>query len=455
LSAVVVGAGLAGSAAALALAEAGVDVAQVAAAPGATALSAGTLDVAGASPGIPTLPWRDALRGTPLLPRERLALHRRGAPSHPWAQLFGAGDDPSQPEREVDAGVARLAGWLAPAGLGLAGGLGANRLLATVAGTLRVADFAFAPAAGGDLLAAHEIAVVDVPPLEGFDARALARILAREIEVLGLPKRPVSVVHPKLPEPLLAAPSPARVAARLDGADARTVLAQACQGLGAPGRLLLFPPILGIAAGAELVAALEASSGGRVAEALAFPPFALAGFRLQRALDAALAAAGVRRIAAHVRRLASGAGARLRVVLAEEPASLDAEAVVLATGRFTSGGLGADLGVVAEPLLGLPLYDADGRRIDGIPARRSARKGYGNEQPLFSAGVRTDRRLRPLGANGRPYHGRLFAAGDLLGGFDPARERTGLGVALVTGLRAARAVVEALHAPPSRTGDVP
>jgi glycerol-3-phosphate dehydrogenase subunit B len=264
----------------------------------------------------------------------------------------------------------------------------------------------------------------------------------------------VSVVHPKLPEALFAEASPARVAARLDGFDARAALASACEGLGAEGRVLLFPPVLGIADTAALVDALEASSGARVAEALAFPPHALAGFRLQRALDAALASAAVRRIPGRVRRVAPGEGDALRLTLDEPRAPLDADAVVLATGRFASGGLAAGRESVAEPLLGLPLYDADGRRIDGIPARRSARKGYGNEQPLFSAGVRTDRRLRPLAANGRPLHARLFAAGDLLGGFDPARERTGLGVALVSGLRAARATAETLRAP-SRAGDVP
>jgi glycerol-3-phosphate dehydrogenase subunit B len=120
---------------------------------------------------------------------------------------------------------------------------------------------------------------------------------------------------------------------------------------------------------------------------------------------------------------------------------------VLATGRFVGGGLEAGPEAVREALLGLPLYDGDGRRVDGVPAWRSARKGYGNEQPLYAAGVRTDRRLRPLGSHGRPQHARLFAAGDLLGGFDPSRERTGLGVALLSGIQAGRAAAEALRRP--------
>jgi glycerol-3-phosphate dehydrogenase subunit B len=210
--------------------------------------------------------------------------------------------------------------------------------------------------------------------------------------------------------------------------------------------VLLFPPVLGLDATAPLIAALEGRSGARVGEALAFPPHALNGYRLQRALDAALRRAGVERVSGRVRSVGATEFERLSLSL-EEGSRLDADAVVLATGRFVGGGLAAGSDAVREPLLKLPLYDGDGRRIDGIPAHRSARKGYGNEQPLFSAGVRTDRRLRPLAAQGHPRHARIFAAGDLLGGFDPGRERTGLGVALLSGIQAGRAALETLRAP--------
>jgi len=448
VSVAVIGAGLAGAAAALTLREAGLEVVQLSAGPGATALVSGTLDVAGASPGIATLPWRDPLRGHALLPRERFALHRRGAATHPYAQLFGGADEAERSEREIEAELLRLAAWLAPEGLALAGSLAANRLLPSVPGTLRVADYALGPVAGADVLQAAELGVVDLPALEGWDARALARTLAHELEALGLRQLPLSVVRPALPEALLCERSPARLAAALDGAAAQAALAAAVRGLGAEGRVLLFPPVLGIAASAPLLAALEAASGSRVGEALAFPPHALNGFRLQRALDAALCRAGVSCIRGRVRSVLASNPERLTLVFAEGSRQrIEADAVVLATGRFVGGGLEAGPDAVHEPLLSLPLYDGDGRRIDGIPAHRSARKGYGNEQPLFSAGLRTDRRLRPLAAHGRPRHARLFAAGDLLGGFDPGRERTGLGVALLSGIHAGRAAFETLRAP--------
>jgi glycerol-3-phosphate dehydrogenase subunit B len=116
---------------------------------------------------------------------------------------------------------------------------------------------------------------------------------------------------------------------------------------------------------------------------------------------------------------------------------LEAEVVLLACGRFLGGGLREHEGGVHETLLDLPLYDESGVRIDGSVPSRLVRPSPEAPQRLFSSGVRTDSRLRPLGADGEPFFENLFAAGDLIGGFDPSTERTGLGVALLTGLRAA------------------
>ena len=93
-------------------------------------------------------------------------------------------------------------------------------------------------------------------------------------------------------------------------------------------------------------------------------------------------------------------------------------------------------------MLDLPLYDARDARMDGRPARASLRRRYLDAQPLFSAGVRTDARLRPLSTpGGNVLFPNVFVAGDLLGGFDPSRERTGLGVALLSGVLAARSAL--------------
>ncbi len=193
--------------------------------------------------------------------------------------------------------------------------------------------------------------------------------------------------------------------------------------------------MLGLDPAAGTRAWLEATAGCRVAELVGAPSLSLAGFRLARALDAALARAGVERIAERVQRV-EVEGVRVCAVQMQGAATLPCDALVLATGRFVGGGIAERGGQLVEPLLGLPLHDLAGRRIDGLAASQLVRPDYDGEQPLFGAGVRTDMRLRPLGANGLPRFANCFAAGDLLGSFDPARDRTGLGVALLSGRRA-------------------
>jgi glycerol-3-phosphate dehydrogenase subunit B len=138
-------------------------------------------------------------------------------------------------------------------------------------------------------------------------------------------------------------------------------------------------------------------------------------------------------------------GVAFRPEGAEAGSSLPADAVVLATGRFLGGGIEEGPHGLREPLLGLPLFDDRGHRVDGLPARAALRPRLLDAQPLFSAGVRVDARLRPRAAPEAAPQGavlpNVFAAGDLVGGFDPARERTGLGVALVTGHLAARSAL--------------
>jgi len=445
VKAVVVGGGLAGSSAALELASRGADTTLVSAAPGATALSWGTLDVAAASPlRRGGLPLRDAASGRPLAPIGRMHAVAAANAAHPYATLLRA----REPEDEVKEAVVALDAWLAPSGLRVHGSLARTRWLADVHGSLRAADLAFSGAGEGDLDSADEIALVDVPGLPGFEVRSALRTLAAEMAAVGIASRALSIVRLALPASLrdLTA-QPARFARCLDTDAVRGALQGAVAALGAEGRLLLFPPVLGLEPAAGTRAWLEATAGCRAAELVGAPSLSLAGFRLDRALAVALDRGRVKRITGRVQRIDLD-GARVRgVQLATrnaagppnhqaDAATLACDALVIATGRFVGGGIVERGGQLVEPLLGLPLHDLAGRRVDGLAARQLVRRDYEGEQPLFGSGVRTDMRLRPLGADGLPRFANCFAAGDLLGSFDPARDRTGLGVALVSGRRA-------------------
>lgn len=121
---------------------------------------------------------------------------------------------------------------------------------------------------------------------------------------------------------------------------------------------------------------------------------------------------------------------------------ITARAWVLASGRFTGGGVVRDR-ALREPLLGLPILAAEGGQA-GVhlayrPSATLTHRDRRTGQPLLSAGIQVDARLRPLGEDGEPVHERLFAAGAVIGGHEAAVDGAGLGLAILTGWLAGRA----------------
>ena len=103
---------------------------------------------------------------------------------------------------------------------------------------------------------------------------------------------------------------------------------------------------------------------------------------------------------------------------------------MLATGGFASGGLELDSRWQArETALGLP--------VGGVPGRGEERfvAGYFDEQPMARAGVVVDGDLRPAEATTN-----VHVAGATLAGAAPWREKSGDGIALATGYRAAELI---------------
>lgn len=120
------------------------------------------------------------------------------------------------------------------------------------------------------------------------------------------------------------------------------------------------------------------------------------------------------------------------IASAGHPRKIAAREFILAAGGFESGSLQMDsYGKVSEKVFDLPLVGAEGEMIHG--------DYWGKDQPLFRAGVRVDAQMRPLDQSGQPVYTNLHAAGGIIGGSVRWREKSGDGIALVTGLRAADA----------------
>jgi glycerol-3-phosphate dehydrogenase subunit B len=413
---IVVGTGVAGLCAALRLAESGARVLVLAKGVGATHLSGGTIDVLGYAPERVERP-ADALAGLP--------------PEHPYA-LIGA----DAVGAALEWFKQRIAsGSLAP--YSYTGAIEENLLLPTALGAARPTAVVPVTMAAGDLREGRPVCVVGFRPLKDFHAA----LLADNLERAGVRARAFEL--DLAPEGRADANSLAYARGFDDPAFRAGVTAQVVGRLAAEERVA-FPAVLGIARPHAVWEELEQRFGRPVFEVPTLPP-SVPGMRVFAILREALRRAGGRVILnAVVTGAERDAGrvdvVRARVGLREERHAADW--LVLATGGFASGGLELDSRWAArETALGLPVAGVPG------PGEERFRPGYLDDHPIARAGVAVDRELRPVDAAGERVLENVLVAGATLAGAEPWREKSGDGISVATGHRAAELVLAASSAP--------
>jgi glycerol-3-phosphate dehydrogenase subunit B len=297
--------------------------------------------------------------------------------------------------------------------------------------------------AGGDLRSGDPVCVVGFRALKDFHAALLADNLERS----GLGVRARAVELDLRPEERVDANALGFARAFEDEAFRNAVVSQVADRLRADERAA-FPAVLGIADPHGVWAAVEHGLGRPAFEVPTLPP-SVPGMRLFAILRAALRKAGGSVVLNNVVIGAERAGGRVsalrtRVGLREERRGADW--VVLATGGFASGGLALDSRWQArEPALGLPITGAPG------PGEERFRPGYFDDHPMGRAGVAVDRELRPVDAAGERVLENVVVAGATLAGAEPWREKSGDGLSLSTGHKAAELVLAA-SAPAAAVG---
>jgi glycerol-3-phosphate dehydrogenase subunit B len=412
--ALVVGGGLAGLTAALRLAQGGCRVTLVAKGVGGLPLSPATLDVMGYAP--------ERVER----PREAAEAVARDRPGHPYARLA--------------EGLHAALGWFREQvpELDYAGTLDENLLLPTAIGVAKPSALAPRSMAGGDLRAGGRLLIVGFDAFKDFHPRLVAENLARA-ELPGGAVEARSITIAASPRPGEADVSGLVFARAFDDPSFRREVAAEVRSRVAEGEAVGVPALLGLDRAAEAWSDLQEAIGAPVFE-IPVPPPSPPGLRLQRALTRAVKRAGGRVVIGPAAVGGEADGDRLAGVVIDRSGRRSlhrAGAVVLATGGFASGGLEVDShGAVRETVLGLP--------VAGVPepgARLTGR--YLEPQPLLSAGLRVDERMRPLGSGGTPAHANLHAAGEILAGAAPWLEASGEGLAIAGGVAAASAILGA------------
>jgi glycerol-3-phosphate dehydrogenase subunit B len=417
--AVVIGAGLAGLTTAVRLAEAGAGVLVLAKGVGATHLSPCTVDVLGYDPERVDRPL-EALR--------RLVDAR---PDHPYALV---GPD----------GVAAAVEWFKGCFVGgpldpyaYAGGTEENLLLPTAVGVPRPSAVVPESMAAGDVRGDGEVCVVGFRALKDFHPLLLADNLGR---LTGVRARGIEL--DAIPEGRVDANALAFARAFDDAGFRAQVISLLAGRLGADERVAL-PAVLGLADPHGVWSDLQARLGRPVFEVPTLPP-SVPGMRVFATLRERLRRAGGRMVLNNVVTGADRTAGRISAVRSNvglREVRYGADWVVVATGGVASGGVELDSRWAGhETALGLP--------VAGVPpvGADRFRPGYFDEHPMGRAGVAVDADQRPVDAAGERVLDNVLVVGATLAGAEPWREKSGDGISLATGFRAAGLILERVGA---------
>jgi glycerol-3-phosphate dehydrogenase subunit B len=417
----VIGAGMAGMAAALFAAERGLRCVQIGNG-GSLLFASGLLDLLGVYPVVERRLWQS--------PYEALALLAREQAGHPLARLDVA---------SIRTAFGSFVTALAEAGLAYAPLGERNRNVLTSIGTVKTTF-----GVPGSMMAGAA-ALVTRPPCLLVDFRGLREFSARQI-VATLGQRWPGLRHHRVAFPG-AESAPELYAAHLARALESRKTCERTISLVKPllgdARVLGFPAILGLARAGEVHAAFEQGLGVPVFE-IPTMPTSVPGLRLLAALETALSRRGVRRRhQATVRALVFDAGAgtaTLELDGVQGGERVRARTVVLATGRFTGRGLTAHRAQVRESIIGLPVHQPGSR---DTWHQRDFLDPSGHA--INRAGLEIDGAWRPLDAAGKPAWPRLFAVGSILAHQDWMRAKCGSGLAIATAWGAVEQVARQLH----------
>ena len=192
---------------------------------------------------------------------------------------------------------------------------------------------------------------------------------------------------------------------------------------------MVLPAVFGLS-GSEPLQKLRSMMGVPVYVIATLPP-SLLGMRVQNVLRKHFVELGGNIF--HESKVTSGiiSGGEVTSIASGYSETVTADNYILATGSFQSHGLVADYRKVSEPLFNLDIDAASSRTGWTRPA-------IFESQPYMSFGVSTDSHLHPL--RGATAVRNLYAVGSVLSGHNALAQADGTGVSLITALAAAASI---------------
>jgi glycerol-3-phosphate dehydrogenase subunit B len=413
----IIGTGMSGMSAALFAANRGFSTALIGSS-GEIIFASGLLDLLGVHPIGERKTWRDPWAG--------IAALKRSNPTHPYARLT---------KKDILAAFDELLDFLEKSGIPYRRKIKGNSEVPTALGTTKLTYCV--PRTmwrGVEALADKKpCLLVGIQGLKGFSAYQVAATLnARWPEL-----RSVQIPFPGLPHS--GEVYAERLARALELGANRERFAGAVRSCLDGARFVAFPPILGITDSLQIFSDLQDLIGVPIFEVPGTAP-SVPGLRLKEAFERFLPQSAVRLFSQHrVLNLSPDGSGNFILEIGRFSAecAVRSKAVILATGGFIGGGLRAGRKQIRETLLGLPVYQPEGRNL-------WHRKDFFDPRghPINQSGLETDDLFRPLDKNGHPAFQTLFAVGSILAHQDWMRMKCGAGLAIASAYAAVNSLLK-------------
>ncbi len=429
--AIVIGAGMAGLTAARNIAKKGLKVAVLSRGLGTTNMSTGAIDLLGY--------FQNELV---LNPEENIKKLVHTLPNHPYAKISN-GDD----NKTLEIFEKSIQDFIEITNMTYTGKTSQNVLLANYFGTFRPSCIVPLSQIQGNLLDFDDekILTIGVRGYSEFNAKFFSKSLQHVVSAILKWATIKEIVSDEIIIPSLGKDkeiTSIEIAEALDDEELFSgFLKQLQKSLSAvDASIVVVPAILGYKNWIKNLQILEKELGIRVCECLSLPP-SVPGQRLQQILENAVNDVGVeihrgiQVLSAHVE---NNECKTLETIADIYRRTFTADVFILATGSFIAEGLYFDGTKFYEPIFDLPVYN--GSKTNYFAEKRLE---SGKHEIRFS-GIKIDQTLRPLSMDGKVVAKNLFGAGSILADYDYINEKSGLGVALMTGSVAGQNAVDIL-----------
>jgi len=427
---VVIGAGLAGTAAALAAVKSGRRVMVLGRESGASAMNSGALDIAADPGAIPAHPekWSVDVRKN----IEELLVR---SPMHPYHLI---GDSGEKILEEIKKALALV---FPGEDHFLSGEPGRNRLVFNQLGTFKQTALTQARMLSfEDLSRIRKILLVDFSGFRDFDPDFFRRNFLHWTDCLGAR---VELAIAQISTNGLSDKSSLENARWIEENFEETLEKLKSAVKSSAAELVILPPVIPVIHREELMTKLEQEAGSKVRELLSFPP-SVPGKRLGDYLQERLKQDGIERLMGKAAGFEAN-GQKIKSVLARcesEEVQISAAGFVLATGGFLAGGISKSESF-KEEVFGLEVF-CGSEPMGTIFTEKLTSARLTNPHPVFSVGLKVSPEMKPLDRDGRITYENLCAAGSVLSGANYIFDGSAAGASLASGCKAGNIAAKSL-----------